>query len=209
MFNQYASKHQDKQSKNPFTSGLNIEKPKFSKEEYGRCVKFSKASLHKFVFLFVIKKIKLIFFRPKAGSLSDLRGRKANAHILKEILELCEIISQEGTPCRDQPDVIGITFGDLFNIYTNINDKCVGLLLRARKQKFIEFEGECLFQVSAAFFLILKFNSFYFIAHLIFMIFFHTEKRRRRSDIFNQTHRGNSQRVQSTIGRNPKRNATG
>lgn len=40
MFNQYASKHKDKQSKNPFTSGLNIEKPKFSKEEYGRYVKF-------------------------------------------------------------------------------------------------------------------------------------------------------------------------
>ncbi|XP_077260255.1 actin-binding Rho-activating protein isoform X1 [Temnothorax americanus] len=119
MFNQYANKHKDKQSKNPFTSGLNIEKPKFSKEEYGR---------------------------PEAGSLSDLRGRKANAHVLKEILELCENIAQEGSPCRDQPDVIAITFGDLFNIYTNINDKCVGLLLRARKQKYVEFEGECLFQ---------------------------------------------------------------
>ncbi|GAB1859126.1 Actin-binding Rho-activating protein-like isoform X2 [Camponotus japonicus] len=119
MFNQYANKHKDKQSKNPFTSGLNIEKPKFSKEEYGR---------------------------PEAGSLSDLRGRKANAHILKEILELCEIISQEGTACLDQPDVIGITFGDIFNIYTNISSKCVGLLLRARKQKYLEFEGECLFQ---------------------------------------------------------------
>ncbi|XP_032690292.1 actin-binding Rho-activating protein-like isoform X1 [Odontomachus brunneus] len=119
MFNQYASKHKDKQSKNPFTSGLNIEKPKFSKEEYGR---------------------------PEAGSKSDIRGRKANAHVLKEILELCEIISQEGTPCQDQPDVIGITFGDIFNIYTNISNKCVGLLLRARKLKFLEFEGECLFQ---------------------------------------------------------------
>ncbi|CAL1682758.1 unnamed protein product [Lasius platythorax] len=119
MFNQCASKHQDKQNKNPFTSGLNVEKPKFSKEEYGR---------------------------PEAGSLSDLRGRKANAHILKEILELCEIISHEGTPCRDHPNVIAITFGDIFNIYTNISSKCVGLLLRARKQKYLEFEGECLFQ---------------------------------------------------------------
>jgi len=86
--------------------------------------------------------------RPEAGSLSDLRGRKANAHMLKGILELCEIISQEGTPCRDQPNIIAITFGDIFNIYTNISDKCVGLLLRARKQKYLEFEGECLFQVS-------------------------------------------------------------
>lgn len=36
MFDQYANKHKDKQSKNPFTSGSNIEKRKFSKEEYGR-----------------------------------------------------------------------------------------------------------------------------------------------------------------------------
>ncbi|KAF7400259.1 hypothetical protein HZH66_005443 [Vespula vulgaris] len=119
MFDQYANKHKDAQSKNPFTSGLNIEKPKFSKEEYGR---------------------------PAAGSLSDIRGRKATAHILREILELCDIIYQNGTPCRDQPDITGITFGDLFNIYTHISDKCVGLLLRARKQGLVKFEGECLFQ---------------------------------------------------------------
>lgn len=31
-------------------------------------------------------------------------------------------------------------------IYTSINDKLVGLLLRARKYKFVEFEGEMLFQ---------------------------------------------------------------
>ena len=119
MFNQKANTHKDMQGKNPFTSGLNLEKRKFSKDEYGR---------------------------PVAGSLTDIRGRKAKAHILKEVVELCEIIYQEGTPCRDQPEIIAITFGDLFNIYTHINDKCVGLLLRARKQKYIDFEGECLFQ---------------------------------------------------------------
>ncbi|XP_015598507.1 actin-binding Rho-activating protein isoform X2 [Cephus cinctus] len=119
MFNQHADKHLDGQKKNPFTSGLNIEKPKFSKDEYGR---------------------------PAAGSLSDIRGRKATAHISREIQELCEIISQNGTPCKDMPEIIGITFGDLFNIYTHVSDKCVGLLLRARKQKLVEFEGECLFQ---------------------------------------------------------------
>lgn len=119
MFNQHASNHQSSQSKNPFSSGLNLAKPTFSKEEYGR---------------------------PVAGSLSDIRGRKASAHIYKEILELCEIINHDGTPCRDHPDVIAITFGDLFNIYTYVNDKVVGLLLRARKQKLVEFEGECLFQ---------------------------------------------------------------
>ena len=86
-------------------------------------------------------------FRPAAGSQSDIRGRKATCHVLKEILELCEIIYQNGTPCKDQPEVTGITFGDLFNIYVAISDKCVGLLLRARRQKLVTFEGECLFQV--------------------------------------------------------------
>lgn len=31
-------------------------------------------------------------------------------------------------------------------IYASINNKLVGLLLRARKQKIIDFEGEMLFQ---------------------------------------------------------------
>ncbi|KAK0166738.1 hypothetical protein PV327_004227 [Microctonus hyperodae] len=81
-----------------------------------------------------------------SGSQSDIRGRKATAHILKEILELCEIIYQNGQPCKDHPEITGISFGDLFNIYVAISDKCVGLLLRARKQGLVEFEGECLFQ---------------------------------------------------------------
>ncbi|KAL2726423.1 actin-binding Rho-activating protein-like, partial [Vespula squamosa] len=156
MFDQYANKHKDAQSKNPFTSGLNIEKPKFSKEEYGR---------------------------PAAGSLSDIRGRKANAHILREILELCDIIYQNGTPCRDQPDVTGITFGDLFNIYTHISDKCVGLLLRARKQGLVQFEGECLFQIADS------------IEDLSRMF---PEKGRRRADIPGEADRRDTPGLQQT-----------
>ncbi|XP_014231149.1 actin-binding Rho-activating protein-like [Trichogramma pretiosum] len=119
MFDQHANKHISGQKKNPFTSGLNLPKPTFSKEEYGR---------------------------PAAGSLSDIRGRKASCHILKEILELCDVINQNGTPCKDAPEILAISFGDLFNLYVHINDKLVGLLLRARKQKVLDFEGECLFQ---------------------------------------------------------------
>ncbi|XP_034935627.1 actin-binding Rho-activating protein-like [Chelonus insularis] len=119
LFNRQANNHISSQSRNPFTTGMNLERPKFSKEEYGR---------------------------PAAGSQSDIRGRKATAHILKEILELCDVIYQNGQPCRDQPEITAIRFGDLFNIYVAISDKCVGLLLRARKQGFVEFEGECLFQ---------------------------------------------------------------
>lgn len=36
----------------------------------------------------------------------------------------------------------------LLQIYTVISDKVVGILLRARKHHILDFEGECLFQVS-------------------------------------------------------------
>ena len=88
-------------------------------------------------------------FRPAAGSLSDIRGRKASCHIFKEMLELCDVIHQNGVPCKDHPEIMAISFGELFNLYVHINDKLVGLLLRARKHKVIDFEGECLFQVSS------------------------------------------------------------
>ena len=39
-----------------------------------------------------------------------------------------------------------ITFGRLFQIYTVISNKVVGVLLRARKYGFVTFEGETLFQ---------------------------------------------------------------
>jgi hypothetical protein len=34
-------------------------------------------------------------------------------------------------------------------IYTGISNKVVGVLLRARKHKFVDFEGETLFQASS------------------------------------------------------------
>jgi hypothetical protein len=34
-------------------------------------------------------------------------------------------------------------------IYTSISNKVVGVLLRARKHKFLDFEGETLFQASS------------------------------------------------------------
>jgi hypothetical protein len=36
----------------------------------------------------------------------------------------------------------------LLQIYTSISNKVVGVLLRARKHKFVDFEGETLFQAS-------------------------------------------------------------
>lgn len=120
MFNQVANKHHNGQLLNPFSEvdGRRSPKPQFSKEDYGK---------------------------PVAGSLTEQRGQKANMKVLKEMLELCQLINSEGHP-TDEPGLKGITFGELFNIYQHINDKVVGLLLRARKHKLITFEGECLFQ---------------------------------------------------------------
>ena len=39
-----------------------------------------------------------------------------------------------------------VTFGRLFERYTRISNKVVGMLLRARKQNLVHFEGEMLFQ---------------------------------------------------------------
>jgi hypothetical protein len=61
------------------------------------------------------------------------------------MLQLCEIIIQFSKK-PPQADRIQITFGELFNIYTYISDKLVGMLLRCRKNKMIDFEGEMLFQ---------------------------------------------------------------
>ena len=39
-----------------------------------------------------------------------------------------------------------ITFGRLFDVYADISDTLVGILMRARKRGFLTFEGDMLFQ---------------------------------------------------------------
>uniref|UniRef100_A0A1A9W290 Costars domain-containing protein n=1 Tax=Glossina brevipalpis TaxID=37001 RepID=A0A1A9W290_9MUSC len=121
MFNNQVQQHKQSQLLNPFSQsdGRASPRPTFSKEEYGK---------------------------PLAGSLTEMRGHKANIHVLKEMLELCQIISSEGYPVQDDPGMRVIPFGELFNIYNYISDKVVGILLRARKHKLVDFEGEMLYQ---------------------------------------------------------------
>lgn len=122
MFNKREKSHIESQLTNPFSEvgDGRMQRLKISKEEYGR---------------------------PKAGSLTEYRGKKANIQVYQEMLELCTVIHDEGHSISKQtPELKGILFGELFNIYTHINDKLVGLLLRARKHELIEFEGEVLFQ---------------------------------------------------------------
>lgn len=82
--------------------------------------------------------------RPVAGSKTETRGRFAGAHISQEVKQLCQIIFQMG---EEQPDgTFSVTFRRLFDRYTRISNKVVGMLLRARKQNLVHFEGEMLFQ---------------------------------------------------------------
>jgi hypothetical protein len=71
---------------------------------------------------------------------------KANIQVFQEMIDLCGIIHCEGKPVKGEPDLRQINFGELFQIYVHINDKVVGLLLRARKHELLTFEGEVLFQ---------------------------------------------------------------
>lgn len=81
---------------------------------------------------------------PEEGSRTEFRAKQAGVHISREIVELCQIIQQTG---EQQPDgTYAVLFGDLFEIYTRISNKLVGMLMRARKQGLVHFEGEMLFQ---------------------------------------------------------------
>lgn len=60
-------------------------------------------------------------FRPIEGSKTDLRGKKAMAHVAKEILELCEIIDQCGHELPMVEDKKYISFGELFNVKSIAN----------------------------------------------------------------------------------------
>ncbi|XP_061800965.1 actin-binding Rho-activating protein [Nerophis lumbriciformis] len=86
--------------------------------------------------------------RPLQGSLTARRGEDAHTHISREVEELCEVIKKIGEQrYKDiRGRVITVKFGKLFEHYVTISNKLVGILLRARKQKLVDFEGEMLWQ---------------------------------------------------------------
>ncbi|XP_021411905.2 actin-binding Rho-activating protein [Oncorhynchus mykiss] len=88
--------------------------------------------------------------RPQEGSLTEQRGQDAHIHISREVEELCQVIRDIGESCGDggseERPVVTVEFGKLFEHYVNISNKVVGILLRARKQGLVSFEGEMLWQ---------------------------------------------------------------
>ncbi|NXE26325.1 ABRA protein, partial [Ardeotis kori] len=82
--------------------------------------------------------------RPKEGTKTAERAKRAEAHIHREIRDMCFIIE---TMAKPRPDgKIQVTFGELFERYVRISDKVVGILMRARKHGLVDFEGEMLWQ---------------------------------------------------------------
>ncbi|XP_077207789.1 actin-binding Rho-activating protein [Paroedura picta] len=82
--------------------------------------------------------------RPKEGTKTAERAKRAEAHIYREMKDLCFIIRTMASFRRDGK--AQVTFGDLFERYVRISDKVVGILMRARKHGMVSFEGEMLWQ---------------------------------------------------------------
>jgi len=57
---------------------------------------------------------------------------------------LCSVIEEHGKPIEN--GLAEIQFGELFRLYQVISNKVVGVLIRARKHGYVEFEGEMLYQ---------------------------------------------------------------
>uniref|UniRef100_A0A3Q0T1F6 Costars domain-containing protein n=1 Tax=Amphilophus citrinellus TaxID=61819 RepID=A0A3Q0T1F6_AMPCI len=69
------------------------------------------------------------------SSKADLEGQ----HVTSATLES---VQHHGS----NEKVITVEFGKLFEHYVSISNKLVGILLRARKQRLVDFEGEMLWQ---------------------------------------------------------------
>uniref|UniRef100_A0A3Q4H5M8 Actin-binding Rho-activating protein n=1 Tax=Neolamprologus brichardi TaxID=32507 RepID=A0A3Q4H5M8_NEOBR len=82
--------------------------------------------------------------RPKEGSKTAERAKRAEKHIHREIDDMCYVIRTMADP--DPDGKTRVTFGELFDRYVRISDKVVGILMRARKHGKVEFEGEMLWQ---------------------------------------------------------------
>ncbi|KAG1963236.1 actin-binding Rho-activating protein [Pimephales promelas] len=82
--------------------------------------------------------------RPKEGSKTAQRADRAQKHIYREMDEMCFIIRDMGQ--INEEGLRWVTFGRLFDRYVKISDKVVGILLRCRKHKMVDFEGEMLWK---------------------------------------------------------------
>ncbi|XP_051991971.1 actin-binding Rho-activating protein-like [Xyrauchen texanus] len=118
----WASKHSINQKLNPFSEDFDY--------EYSMSTRLQKGEEG--------------YGRPKEGSKTAERAKRAEAHIHHEIDDMCYIIRTMADP--DPDSYTRVTFGELFDRYVRISDKVVGILMRARKHRKVDFEGEMLWQ---------------------------------------------------------------
>jgi len=84
----------------------------------------------------------VLFCRPVAGSKTDIRGKRAHTHISREVLQLCQIIYENGEPIEDMTEdgrnQIVISFGELFQVHydNQLNWPC-NVLLSLRPRKYL------------------------------------------------------------------------
>ncbi|XP_031593983.1 actin binding Rho activating protein b [Oreochromis aureus] len=118
----WASEHTDNQKLNPFSEYFDY--------DYSMSLRLQKGQEG--------------YGRPKEGSKTAERAKRAEKHIHREIDDLCYVIRTMADP--DPDGKTRVTFGELFDRYVRISDKVVGILMRARKHGKVEFEGEMLWQ---------------------------------------------------------------
>uniref|UniRef100_A0A914Z891 Costars domain-containing protein n=1 Tax=Panagrolaimus superbus TaxID=310955 RepID=A0A914Z891_9BILA len=83
------------------------------------------------------------YARPSPGSKTEARAKKAGVYMTREIVFLCDLISQSAD---GEPPNQTIKFGPLFYSYSLYSSQLVGMLVRARKYGLVDFEGEMLYQ---------------------------------------------------------------
>ncbi|CAF1250408.1 unnamed protein product [Rotaria sp. Silwood1] len=83
---------------------------------------------------------------PPSADQVDLahRGHDVQEQVLEEMKQLCQVIQNNGQ--KEDDGTVTISFGNLFEIYSDISDKLVGVLLKARKHGYLKFQGEMLLQ---------------------------------------------------------------
>ncbi|XP_060926667.1 actin-binding Rho-activating protein [Limanda limanda] len=119
---QFANQHMEGQKLNPFSEEFD--------QDYAMAQRLRKGDSG--------------YGRPKDGSKTAERGDRAQKHIYREMEEMVWIIRDLGL--KDKEGRTIISFGRLFDRYVKISDKVVGILLRCRKHKMLDFEGEMLWK---------------------------------------------------------------
>ena len=115
MWKAKVDSHQETQAKNPFREGS---------EPVGSSV---------------LKVGDAGYGTAKEGTLTAERAAKAAEWVAQEIDKLLDVIRRIGTTKSD--GTVVVCFGPLFYTYQDISDTLVGIMMRAKKRKFISYPG--------------------------------------------------------------------